>query len=102
MARVAASNHGVLSASWRARTMFPTRSRTRKRARSTTAGGSASSRISAVNPDRVAVTPMVPFLLLFVSYYSVGSRGGGQARLRAPASEPLFDLTQGRVEPGTL
>jgi hypothetical protein len=49
MARTVDTNEAVLSASCRARTMLPTRSRTRKRARVTTSGGNAASLMLAQN-----------------------------------------------------
>src|ERR1700733_14860136 len=58
IARTADTNDAVLSASWRARTMLPTRSRTRKRARVTTCGGSDASLIEGQNSAGWLVTPM--------------------------------------------
>ena len=89
----------VLSASCRARTMLPTRSSTRKRARFTTSGGSRSRLMSAVNCARSAVMPIgigsssVAATLAQTRTRRQGCRGTGRGRSsqRSPIRSPVGD-----------
>ena len=49
---------GVLSASWRPRTMLPTRSSSRKRARVTTSAGRSANLMPALNAESCVVIDM--------------------------------------------